>query len=229
MAGRGQVPTSPPVSFAVYGVDPALPGARWLESYGDALGDPVRYVGLARLSADASQLTIVETHSREMTDAAQEDDDEPGVQAVAFAAAFTLLNLTLPDSSVPRPEGFHWALVDLAVERGQDYPDWTPVTWQVDGRPVTARAWEFAGGWAAFCDGLDDVYLAVASSGGRSEPDGLALTRLRQSDTGAYHVDLSQPLPPGIRQQSRDAARTDELEWREPADWHPDQLHLLGQ
>ena len=225
------VPASPPACFPLYGLDGSWPGARWLDSFGDALGDVVRWIRLAhwtRLAPpgrETGELIMVETHSRPLTDAEEARGGEAALRSLASSAAFTLVNLTLPDASVPRPEGLVRALVDHAEEQGKRHAEWLPVTWQVDGLPVPARAWEFAGGWAAFSDGLDEVYLAASGCGAR--PDGLALTRLR--DARAYHFDLAQPLDTRAVTASSAAAWADDADgqpaWR-PADWHPGQLRL---
>ena len=123
-----------------------------------------------------------------------------------------------------RPEGLLQAAVDHADENSRRHADWTQVTWQVDGTPVPARAWEFAGGWAAFSDALPDVYLAISGSAGR--PHGVALARLK--DTHAYHFDHYQPLHPRVIEASAAAALADcERPWRQRAELHPDQLRLL--
>jgi hypothetical protein len=217
------IPASPPLRFPLYGLDGSRPGERWLDSYGDALGEEVRWARLSQYSQETGDLIMVETHSRPLADAEEARGGEAALQSVSYGAAFTLVNLTLPDLSVPRPEGLLRALVNHAAQKSKRHADWAPVTWQVDGLPVPARAWEFAGGWAAFSDGLDEVYLAASGSGG--SPDGLALTRLR--DARAYHFDLAQPLDLHVIKASGTAAWPgDEPAWRH-AGWHPDQLRLL--
>ena len=88
---------------------------------------------------------------------------------------------------------------------------------------MTARAWRFAGDWAAVSDAAD-VYLAVASVG--AGPDGLSLGLI--ADGGAYHFRLDQPLHPDVMAASR-AARPggDALPWPQPGQWHDDHVRLL--
>jgi hypothetical protein len=223
--GSGEVPrASPPARFPLWGLAGVPTGARWLDSFGDAIGDEIRRVTLAHSSEQAGDLIMVETCSRHLTDAMAARGGETALQSVSFGAAFTLVNLTLPEVSVPRPEGLTQALVSQADEWSRRHEAWTPVTWQVDGVPVPARAWRFADGWAAFSDVLDDVYLTAAGSGG--SPDGLALARLR--DGLAYNFDLEQPLDIRAIQASSAAAYADgEPTWRH-ATWHADQLRLLS-
>jgi len=62
------VPTSPPFSFPLYGLDASWPGARWLESFGDQVGDPPRWAELAHQSIDGESLIIVASYSRPGTE-----------------------------------------------------------------------------------------------------------------------------------------------------------------
>ena len=215
---------SPPADFPVYGLDAAWPGTRWLESFGDAIGDPLHWVSLGHLGPGSGSLILAESHSRARTDAMVAPSGRPPLTHVAQCAATTLVNLTLPVLSVPRPDGMLRALADHAEERGGGYPAWPRARWQVDGAAVTARAWRFAGGWAAVSDAVDDVYLAMAGAG--TDPDGLSLGLI--ADGGAYHFRLDQPLHPDVMAASR-AARPggDELPWPQPGQWHDDQLRVL--
>jgi hypothetical protein len=223
-AGTEELQTSPPIQFPLYGLDADRPGVRWLDGYGDALGDDVRWIGLAQGDPGADELIMVETFSRSLTNSLHVRGGEPPLKSVSFAAAVTLVNLTLPDPSVDRPEGLFKAVVDHADTRSRQHADWTPVTWLVDGAPVTALAWEFAGGWAAFSDALPDVYLAISGSTG--SPDGIAIDLLK--DSRAYHFDLDQPLHPRVIETSAAAALADcGRSWPGRADLHPDQLRLL--
>jgi hypothetical protein len=130
---------SPPADFPVYGLGAARPGTRWLESFGDVIGDPPAWVSLGHLGPDGGALVLVETHSRARTDAMVAPSGRPPLAYVAERAAANLVNLTLPVLSVPRPDGMLQALVNHADERGGGYPTWSPVNWRVDGAAVTAR------------------------------------------------------------------------------------------
>ena len=225
MALTGQVPASPAADFPVYGLDTSWPGGRWLDSFGDVIGEEVRWVRLAHQSLDTGSMIMVETHSRLLTDAHMRRSGEPPLRSVAFAASFVLVNLTLPANSVPRPEGLLNALVDHAFERSARYAEWLPVPWQVNGMTVTGRAWRFAGGWAAFTDDVPDVYLAAAGGPG-TEPGGLAFTTLR--DGSAYNFDLDQPLHPRTIVASSAARAEGERPPLQRQDWDSDQLRLIS-
>lgn len=222
MSRHGQLRPSPPVDFPVYGLDEAWRGARWLESFGDAIGDPVHWVSLGHLGSDGASVVLVESHSRARTDAVVASCGELPLEHVANYAAVRLVNITLPVQSLPRPDGMLRALALHAGEHAQ----WAPVGWRVDGTGVTARACRFAGGWAAVSDAVDDVYLAVAGVG--ADPEGLSLGLV--ADGGAYHFRLDEPLHPDVMTASR-AARPggDELPWPQPGRWHDDQLRLLRE
>jgi hypothetical protein len=150
-------------------------------------------VRLAHQSLDTDSMIMVETHSRLLTDADAGQSGQRPLQSVAFAAAVDMVNLTLPVSSVPRPDGLLRALTEHAHRRGERYADWLPVAWQMKDGTVPGRAWRFAGGWAAFSDAMSDVYLAAAG-GPATDPGGLAFAPLRNGN--AYNFDLAQPLHP---------------------------------
>jgi hypothetical protein len=231
--GSGREPASPPIGFPVYGLDRSWPGVRWLEVFGDQIGDPPRSVSLAHQTRDGSSLIMVTTHSRLATGAPRSYRVPTHAQAaklgksplewVAFAAAFELINLTLPVLSLPRPPGFYQVLVDQAEQARSEYVRWPTVRWQVDGVPVTARVWRFAAGWAAFTDAVAGVYLHASGVG--TGPDDLPLAVLR--DGRAYHFDLHQPLDPGVMSASRAAAGADNLPDARRPDWHADHLRLM--
>jgi hypothetical protein len=218
-------PPSPPVDFPLYGLDASWPGARWIESFGEAIGHPVHWVSLGHQSPDGESLLYVETFSRPRTDALAAPSLQPPLQHVAFYAAALLINATLPVASVVRPDGLIKAMVDHADERSNQCAQWPLVHWQVDGVAVTARVWWFAGGWAAISDAVPDVYLAAVGVG--INPDGLSLAVLEHGD--AYHFELDQPMHTPVMVASH-AARTD----GDPPppgrpDWHADQLRLMRQ
>jgi hypothetical protein len=222
MRRRRQVPASPPASFPVYGPDRSWPGARWLDGFGDALGEEVRWVRVACQDLATGALLLVETCSRPLTDAAAARAQVDPLRTVAFDVGALLVNLTLPAQSVPRPEGIKQALVEHVDQCSRQYTEWPQVTWWVDGAAVTARVWRFAGGWAAVSDAIGDVYLGAAGTGSAD----LSLTRLR--DGGGYGFGLDQPLHPGVLAASSAARAGGERAPEPRLDWHPDQLRLIS-
>jgi hypothetical protein len=196
------MPTSPPVAFPVYGLEASWPGARWLDGFGDQIGDPPRWVALAHQAVDGQSRIIVKTWFRPSTDAQAAQSGQSGLEDVAFDAYWILTNVTLPAQSVARPDGYIPLLVEHSTKVAGQHAQWPAVRWQVDGAAVTARVCRFAGGWAAITDAVDDVYLTVVGVG--TGPEGLSLTQLQ--DGSAYHFDLAGPLNPGAMSASRRAA-----------------------
>jgi len=208
-----------------------MPGARWLDVFGDEIGDPPAWVSLGHLSPDGA-VTMVKTHHRRAAgtprsyqvpaDAMAAELGQSPLEWVAFDAAFQLVNLTLPAQSRPRPPGFLPALVDRAEQARHEYPRWPTVRWSVAGAEVPAHVWWFAGGWAAFTEAVPGLYLTASGVG--TDPDGLSLTPL--TDGHAYHFDLHQPLATTLLTSSRATALGDRP-LPEQADWHPDQLRII--
>jgi hypothetical protein len=222
--GSGWLPTSPPVAFPVYGLDASWPGARWLDLFGDQIGDQPRWVALGHETADGQSLIMVSTYSKPPTDAQAARARQPPWQDVAFDAAHILINVTLPAQSVRRPDGFLPLLTEHAEHAAGQSAHWPTVHWRVDAATVLARVWQFAGGWAAISDPVDDVYLSAVGVG--TQPEDVSLTRLQ--DGSAYHFDLAQPLGPGLLTASRQAAGVEfEGSHWESQDWHADQVRLM--
>jgi hypothetical protein len=218
-----EISPSPPVTFPVYGLDASWTGSRWLDGFGDRIGDEVRWVRLAHQDLETGALIMVETRSGPLTDARAARSGEPPLQSVAFAASVVMVNLTLPAASAPRPRGLLHALVNDADANSRRCDQWPPVSWRLDGSQARARTRRFAGGWAACSDSADGVYLAAAGLG--IDPDGLALTALR--DGHGYNVDLERPLHPGIIAASSAARAGGERLPPLRPDWHADQLRLM--
>jgi hypothetical protein len=219
-----EIVPSPPATFPVYGLDASWTGSRWLDGFGDRIGDEVRWVRLSHQDPDTGALIAVQTFSRSLTDAQAARSGERPLQAVAFAAAVVLVNMTLPAPSAPRPPGILRELVSNAHGHSGQYAEWPTVPWRVDGLDAGARMWRFAGGWAAVSDSMGGVYLAAAAWG--TGPDGLALTRL--ANGRAYGFDLAQPLDPrAVAASSAARAGGERLPPQRP-DWHADQLRLVA-
>lgn len=225
LGARRVVRPSPPVDFALYGLDASWPGARWLETFGDAIGNPVHWVSLGHQSLDGALLIYVETLSRPHTDALVARSSQRPLQHVASYAAALLANVTLPVDTLPRPDGIYPALTGMTEELSDKYADWPPVRWHVDGTAVTAWMWRFAGGWMAVSDGAEAVYLAAVGIG--TEPDGLALAELENGD--AYHFDLDQPMHAPVMVASHAARADGDAPPPRRRDWHADQLRLMSK
>ena len=221
-----QISPSPPVDFPVYALGAPWPGSRWLDSFGEAIGDPVHWVSLGHQGLDGTSLVFVEPFSRLRTDAWEGASGQPPLQHVAFHAAASLINLTLPARSVSRPDGYGRALVGHADERSGHCEQWPLVRWRLDGATVGAHVWRFAGGWEAVSDAVEGVYLAVVGVG--TDPDGLSLALLQ--DASAYHFDLVEQLHPRVMSASARAAgvQLEGAPWQR-RDWHADQLRLLRE
>jgi hypothetical protein len=221
-----QVLPSPPVDFPVYGLDASWPGSRWLESFGEAIGDPVHWVSLGHQDLNGASLIFVETFSRPRIDARKNSSGQSPLQHVAFYAAAALINVTLPVQSLSRPDGYGRALAGHADERSGQCAQWPLVRWRVDGAAAAARAWWFAGGWAAVSSAVEGAYLAAVGVG--TDPDGLSLALLQ--DASAYHFDLDEPLHPRVMPASARAAgvQFEGAPWQR-RDWHADQLRLLRE
>jgi hypothetical protein len=173
--GSGWVPTSPAFDFPVYGLDASWPGARWLDSFGDQVGDPPRWARLSHQGVDGELLIMVESYSRPVTDELAARWGEPPMADVASHAASILINVTQPVESVPRPDGFLRTLAAHIMEFAHKYAQWPVVRWLMDGAEVIARVGWFAGAWAAVSDSVAEVYLSAVGVG--VCPDGLSLAR----------------------------------------------------
>jgi hypothetical protein len=76
-----EIRPSPPVAFPVYGLDPSWSGSRWLDGFGDRIGDEVRWMRLAHQGMGTGALIMVETHSRPLTDSQAARSGEPSPQS----------------------------------------------------------------------------------------------------------------------------------------------------
>ncbi|MBB3050220.1 hypothetical protein FHS23_001215 [Prauserella isguenensis] len=207
--GAAREPRPVPVDFPVYGLHPRIPGPRWVDFFEGGSGGPaapdadagvVAELGEAGQSpwalwlgqrlADTERGLRIGSMPRLRYERAMCPSGGDPLAEVAFGAAFGLVNLTLPDSSVPRPDGLIESLLAHAEQHARRYEKWKRVTWRVDGMSVRARIWEFAGGWTGFTGDLDDSYVAVIGIGVAAE--GLSLARV--TDPKAYGVDFSVPI-----------------------------------
>lgn len=154
------------------------------------------------------------------------------LRLVAWYATDSLVHLTLPDvetmAAGERPPGLAGRVRTYCLRQVARHLDWPRSTLVVDGQPVMAARWSFAGAWAAVAD-LGDVHLAVVGAGVR--PEHVRLATLTES--GGYDVDLTAPLD---RERARERPylrdrllQTTMLNRVNPTTFHPDQLALLHQ
>ncbi|HEX3786175.1 MAG TPA: hypothetical protein VHX38_41555 [Pseudonocardiaceae bacterium] len=218
---RPEVPDSPPIDFAVYGLRASWPVARWFEFFDVRYGDAAwgaRFGHQAPGGVDSSYVCVA-TLPRQRFDQLCVGPHRDRVAEVAAYGGFMLINMTLPDPAVPQLPGLNSMLVKHADSLAEDHARWPSMSWVVGERPVRAAGWRFAGGWTAFCDDLPEVYLLATGWG--VEPDGLAFDVIE--DGTPYGVDLAAPL----------TTRTLPLAWTlagpsmhscpNHADYHPDQ------
>ena len=218
---QGRIASSPRVDFPVYGLDPSWAGSRWLESFGDRIGDPVTWVSLGHRSLGGDSAVLVQTFYRPRL--APGDHESPICNAAGYACP-VLINITLPGhQSDPRPGGFIRALAGLSEEQARRCEQWPLAGWRVDGADVHAHVWRFAGGWAAVSDPGGPVVLAAIGMG--AGPDGLSLEVVR--DAGAYHFDPGQPLGPDILSAGLRRDGGQENRYPRRTGFHPDQLLLM--
>ncbi|OQO92813.1 hypothetical protein [Saccharomonospora piscinae] len=215
--------TSSVVDFQAYGLDDTFTGARWVDFFEGLPGRPPWALWLGHREPDADSGVRVGTLPKRRYEAVMCPNGKDPLVEVAFSGAFGVVNVTLPDSSVPRPDGLIPALVEHAEHEAQRYADWPIVWWRLEGAQVRARVWHFAGGWAAFCTALDDVYLVVVGIG--MDPADLAFAPV--TDGAEYGADLAAPLDfaeLGRRKSVRPEA------WLPPPrrdSFHPDQLAFV--
>ena len=222
---RDPILPSPPVDFPLYGLELSWPGSRWLELFGEAIGDPVQWVTLGHRSLDGDSTVFVQTFSRPRLDARPQESGEPPLEHVAHHAASTLANVTIPDHAEPLPHGFLPALSHTVSEHSTQWAQWPLIRWQAGGAAVTARVWRFAGGWAAVSDDVQGVYLAAVGMG--ADPDGLSLAVLQGGS--AYHFDLAQPLHPSVLSEGLARDGGYDTRYLRRQELHADQLRLTSE
>ncbi len=209
---------SPPVDFPIYGLDGTWNGTRWLEFFEGRIGDPAWGVWLGhRLGTGA---VLVGTLPRERYDRIAVGLDADRLAEIASSGTFKLINLTLPDASVPRSAGMIPSLLNHAEQNAKEFAGWPRIDWLVDGRRVSASVWRFGGAWTAFTDDLPDSY--VIAVGVNIEPGSLILAQVKNGQS--YGVDLAANLDVDDLNK-RVSARPDAV-WLNPNrnGFHPDQL-----
>lgn len=212
---------APAADFALYGLDSSVESVRWLDFFESSDGSPAWAVWLGHRTSDDSALRTGTFPRGRYTDVMCPRGGDP-LAEVAFGAAFGLVNLTLPETSVPRPPGLIEALVRHAEQQAQHYDKWRSALWDVDGTSTRALVWNFAGAWAGFTDSRDDDFIVAIGIG--IEPDGLVLSEIK--DGAPYGVDLGADLDLGELGRQRHERPDTRLPPPQPDHFHPDQRAL---
>ncbi|OLT48024.1 hypothetical protein BJF85_13705 [Saccharomonospora sp. CUA-673] len=216
------------VDFPVYGLHRDIPGPRWVDFFeggGEYSGGEPWALWLGQRIADSERGLRIGSMPRHRYEQSMCPGGGDPLAEVAFGGAFGLVNLTLPDRDVVRPDGLIETLLAHAEQNARRYETWRRATWRVDGMSVRARVWEFAGGWTGFTGDLDDSYVSVIGIG--VSPEGLSLARVDRP--AAYGVDFSQPI--SISDLGRHRAMRPEA-WLPPPRrdaFQPEQLAFLDE
>ncbi|HEX5120443.1 MAG TPA: hypothetical protein VFW65_35120 [Pseudonocardiaceae bacterium] len=205
---------SPPVDFPLYGLD-RWGGPRWLETYDGQLGKPTWGVRLGHQRGTDTYVGVA-TLPRERFDRLCGADR----REVAMFGTFWLINLTLPDGRLPRPDGFVRDLVDLSRNAAGRHAHWPRVRWSIG----EAAIWRFAGGWTGFAV-LADVYVVVAAFG--VQPAGLGFAVV--SDGTPYGFDLAGRLRTTDLPAARERTGPAEPALLNNDAWHADHAALLDE
>ncbi|CAM3045199.1 hypothetical protein SAXI111661_15885 [Saccharomonospora xinjiangensis] len=211
------------VDFQVYGLDETFNGVRWVDFFEGLPGKPPWALWLGHRAAGSDSGVRVGTLPKQRYEAVLCPNGKDPLVEVAFSGAFGVVNVTLPDSSVVRPDGLIPSLVEHAEHQARRYAEWPIVWWSIEGAQVRARVWHFAGGWAAFSTALDDAYLVAVGVG--MEAANLAFEPVK--DDSMYHTDLSAPL--NFAELGRQKSARPEA-WLPPPRrdaFHPDQLAFV--
>lgn len=222
MASDEQDQTSLPVDFTVYGLDATFDGARWVDFFEGRPGSPPWALWLGHRAAGGNRGVRVGTMPRERYAEVMCPNGRDPLVEVAFSGAFGLVNLTLPDVSVPRPDGLIQALVEHAEKQAKRYRKWRPVWWDVGGVMARAKVWDFAGAWAGFTDTPAEAYVVAVGIGVKAED-----LKLVSVESKAYGADFRKRLDLGELGRQR-STRPDA--WLPPPQrnaFHADQLALV--
>lgn len=222
MASEGLNSSSLPVDFTVYGLDAKFSGVRWVDFYEGTPGSAPWALWLGhRLSRSDRGVRVGTFRRQRYIDAMCRNGRDP-LAEVAFSGAFGLVNLTLPDTSVPRPDGLIGALVEHAEKQSKRYMKWSTAWWDVAGNMARARVLHFAGAWAGFTEAVQDAYVVAIGIGIGADD-----LRLVPVEGGPYGTDFRRRL---------DFAELGRLRSVRPDAWlppprrdgfHPDQLALV--
>ena len=187
----------PLLDFPVYGCDDTWTGPRWLEFIQNRSGEGGEGADEVWLSHSHTRSPVpnhpsirVMTLPYERFTRLMGHPGEDELRTIAFQTAFALIDGTVPELPYKQRQRFHRADWREMDRRADDYAAWTTVSWDVDGRPATARITEWAGAWAGFTVDVPEVALIVMANA--VSPDSIRLRDV--TDDPGYDVDFRRPL-----------------------------------
>ena len=216
----------PALDFPLYGLA-GWHGDRWLEVVEGEIGKPAWGVWLAHGYSTSQEppepwvrvATLpADRHARLM-----KMPDERRDQAVAFAALFFLVNVTMPELTTEQRKLYTPNALAMVQRDARQINAWPDVEIKVDDQEIHAQSYSWADTQVVIIMDVDEVALIVISAGVPLEE--LALEKL--SSGSEYHFDLDASIDyPGTLEASTTAALGDNPSWtKRPI--HPDQQQLL--
>ena len=151
----------PLLTFPVYGLDADWVGPRWLEMI-ESGGGPGVY-GLVLMHGSGHQPRPGETWvSVTSSPAFGTSPDQPidRPQRAAESAMLRLVDMTTPKLRTREQSRSQRTLLGFAFHEAARHQDWIEHTWQIDGAPIMARTFAWAGAWAGFAI-VNDVAVVI--------------------------------------------------------------------
>lgn len=148
--------------FTLYGLDESWVGARWIAGMSGP-GGPVVTFGLSHVDADYSRGVTVRTIDRHRYDSWQSGARRDPEDAVAEEAVDDLLATTWPAPVIMDAADWLDEVAEYAAARARDRHSWDQVSWRVDGVPVAAACWRFAGAWTGFTTEVPGTYVVITA------------------------------------------------------------------
>jgi len=146
------------------------------------------------------------------------------VQAVASTALWPLVGLVTPVLSDDQRRVWSGHVLTFIEKRAALYETWPQVKWSVDGTPLRARVFQWAGAWAGFAATPEAAIIVVAYV---VNAEGLALAQIRNGDD--YHFEINAPFNwPGFLEVSQARAfQGSDGSTEQPWPHHVDHQELL--
>ena len=185
----------PVIDFPLYGLNATWSQGRWLQMVEGQMGQPTWGVWLGHDSTGdldaAVPWALVGTLPRARHAQIMTPGGGDSVREVAYAGMLVLVNVTLP----PPPEGRRTepdlpGLVSLASSAADNYAKWPRTSWEMDGRPVSARYFQRQDAWFGFTTDLPEVEVCVVAS--CLDKNHLGLSEV--VDSAAYNFDAAAPI-----------------------------------